>query len=102
MPKFVANILIVLDVESEPHAYDAISETMRAVCDGKDLLNWGYASEGGIYTGPRQIPDPWARLIDWRNDEACPDLLPVHAASGRGDFENCRVLPAEAEGAANG
>jgi hypothetical protein len=69
MPKYIAQVLILLDVDSEAEASDAVSGLLTEngiYTDNSGVMDWSYLYKHGSYTGPREVvvPDDYDRDED--------------------------------------
>lgn len=84
MPLFIARILVVVEADDEADACDTFSETLSENLKANGaIVDWGYSiDEGGKdYSGPREMPEPWASAIDFAGEHITLD--PLWAASRR-------------------
>lgn len=74
MPKYIAQVLILLDVDSEGEACDAVSGLLTEggiYEEDSGVMDWSYIRRPGGYVGPLEVQVP----PDYDRDEDCLNEL---------------------------
>lgn len=78
MARFISQVFIVVEADSESEACDAMSGALSENLKyGGAIVDWSYAKRGAGWDHPSQVTEPFASVADIENE----DFDSMHAAA---------------------
>lgn len=82
MARFISQVFIVVEADSESEACDAMSGALSENLKyGGAIVDWSYAKRGAGWDHPSQITEPFASVADIEDEDF--DGMHVAALAGR-------------------